>query len=119
MLKAKGVRTIIYLRTENSSREREIVNRLGMNFEEFPIDAFSYPEEKTVNGALAALTDQKLQPVFIHCQHGKDRTGLIIGLYRVHFEHWAPTQAYQEMKAIGFSSFLFGLKQYFDDHTKK
>ncbi len=116
-LKAKGIRTVIYLRTEDPRRERDIVNRLGMNFEYFPIDPLSYPSEATVNAALTALTDPKLQPVFIHCQHGKDRTGLLVGLYRVHHEQWSAPKAYTEMKSFGFSSFLVGLKRYFDDHT--
>jgi tyrosine-protein phosphatase SIW14 len=117
MLKNEGIRTVIYLRSESPAREKYIVTSLGMNFKAFPINPFTYPDENTVNGALRVLTDPAAQPVFVHCQHGKDRTGLVVGLYRVHHEGWSPDDAYDEMRRIGFSPLLVGLKRYFDDHS--
>lgn len=41
------------------------------------------------------------RPLYIHCLHGEDRTGLAVGLYRV--RHGAfPAAAFGEMRAFGF-----------------
>jgi len=47
--------------------------------------------------------------VFVHCQHGQDRTGLMIGIYRVRCDHWTKAQAWAEMMAHGFHPLLRGL----------
>ena len=44
--------------------------------------------------------------VFIHCQHGKDRTGLLAALYRVKYQGWTPEQAHKEWAALGHSGML-------------
>jgi tyrosine-protein phosphatase SIW14 len=46
---------------------------------------------------------------YIHCEHGQDRTGLIVGLYRVRVEGWSKKTAYKEMLAHGFHPALLGL----------
>ena len=54
-----------------------------------PMDPFT-PDEKFVRGVVkeidAALTDGT--SVFVHCTHGRDRTGLVIGAYRALINHW-------------------------------
>jgi protein tyrosine/serine phosphatase len=37
----------------------------------------------------------------VHCEHGHDRTGMIVALYRVCFDGWGPETAYQEMINMG------------------
>jgi hypothetical protein len=59
------------------------------------------------------LTSAHLQPVYIHCELGRDRSGLIIGLYRVRYEGWSPCAAYAEMQQFGFNERLRGLDRYF------
>jgi protein tyrosine/serine phosphatase len=45
-------------------------------------------------------TDQ--HPIFVHCLHGRDRTGLMTAVYRVHFDGWPVEKAYEEMLECGF-----------------
>lgn len=40
--------------------------------------------------------------VYIHCLHGKDRTGLLIAYFRVRHHQWKIGQALQEMYGYGF-----------------
>ena len=42
-------------------------------------------EDKLIEDALDFMHDKNNQPVFIHCEHGKDRTGLLIALYKVKY----------------------------------
>jgi protein tyrosine/serine phosphatase len=49
--------------------------------------------------------------VLVHCTHGWDRTGLVIGRERVLFEQWDKDRAYAEMLARGFHPYLHGLHE--------
>lgn len=52
---------------------------------------------------------------FVHCQHGQDRTGIVIGLWRVLKCGWSKKQAYAEMMEHGFHPILFGLSKAWSD----
>ena len=41
--------------------------------------------------------------VYLHCLHGRDRTGLVWALARVRILGWTPAAAEKEMAAFGFS----------------
>jgi len=45
----------------------------------------------------------------VHCTHGQDRTGFIIGAYRVLTDRWPKRQAYAEMLAHHFHREIVGL----------
>lgn len=47
----------------------------------------------------------------VHCTHGQDRTGLVIGEHRVLHDGWAPQRAYDEMRAHHFHSALHGVHE--------
>lgn len=44
---------------------------------------------------------QTPHPIYVHCAHGADRTGLIIALYRVFEENMSPKEAHDEMVKMG------------------
>ena len=54
-------------------------------------------------------------PVYVHCKHGQDRTGLVIGLDRVINEGWQAQLAHDEMVKIGFHTSFLGLQEYFEN----
>ncbi len=53
---------------------------------------------------LAAATPA--DPIYVHCEHGKDRTGLVIALYRMRADGWSQEQAAAEMKEMGHTGLL-------------
>ena len=80
--------------------------------------SYRKPDEHEVQAILSAVEEPQNQPIFVHCQHGENRTGLIMGLYRVQYEHWTPEAAYQEMIADGMAiTSSFFLLPYFDRVT--
>lgn len=97
--------------TESSASvagEGALVRGLGMTFFSAPLNSFLSLDEKEtrlVVDALAFMHDPAHQPVFVHCKHGDDRTGLVIALYRVRYEGWTPRAAHDEMIARGHSGF--------------
>lgn len=121
LLQDLGIRTIINLRTSDDliAQEGEIAEARGMRFLSFPMNSFFAPKKSKINAILSELTRPENQPVFVHCKHGKDRTGLVIGLYRVEFENVDRHEAYAEMRAIGFNPWLWGLERTFWKRTRK
>ncbi len=119
MLKKQGIKTIINLRWDESvETSKQMARKHRFKFINVPMKATDQPDEKNVNKVLNALRNPNNQPVFLHCQHGKDRTGLISALYRVEFQNWRATQARDEWINMGFSvRFLRKLDQYFLDRT--
>jgi len=60
------------------------------------------------------MADPGNRPLVIHCQHGADRTGALVALYRVVVQGWSKADAVREMDEGGFhhSSFWRNLDQY-------
>ncbi len=46
---------------------------------------------------------------FVGCEHGEDRTGLVVACYRVMVEGWSKRQARAEMRSHHFHPWLLGL----------
>lgn len=118
-LKALGVRTIVNLDDRAAANREELAAAAAAGIREvaLPMSGFWKPHDATVNAALAALDDPSLRPIYVHCQHGQDRTGLVVGLYRVETEHWQPGHAYAEMKQLGFHPILVFLNHYYEERT--
>jgi len=90
---------------------------LGLAFTSEPMIAVAKVNDDQMDRILGLLADPASRPIYVHCLHGKDRTGLVIGLYRVLHEGWAPEDAYAEMLGRGFHPALAPLKEYFEDKT--
>lgn len=114
-----GVKTDLDLDNDADAAraEEHVATALGMRYVANHMSGFWSPKDSVVNAALAVLEDSSNYPVYVHCKHGQDRTGLIVGLYRVFHDGWQPQAAYQEMRDIGFHPALFLLNHYFEERT--
>ncbi len=103
-LRAMGIRTIIDLRISPRQvrRERAEARRLGFTWINLPMGS-DPPTGREVSTLLATLKRAPQQPVYVHCQHGADRTGCMIGIWRVTRRGWAFPQAWAEMRRYGFN----------------
>ena len=102
-LKAMGVRTVIDLRIapKTVKREGETARAMGFRWINLPMGS-DPPTPKQVATLLATLKEAQQSPVFVHCQHGADRTGCMLGIYRVTQQGWTFPQAWAEMRQDGF-----------------
>ncbi|MDZ4833519.1 MAG: tyrosine-protein phosphatase [Candidatus Melainabacteria bacterium] len=103
LLKQSGVKTIINLRAEEPKlieQEKKSAERLGLKFISIPLYAFDQPNTKQFQQFLNGVADNS--PVYVHCLHGRDRTGTMIGAYRIMMENWTFDSAFKEMMACGF-----------------
>ncbi|MBI4924623.1 MAG: tyrosine-protein phosphatase [Bdellovibrio sp.] len=115
-LKNTGIKTIINLIDKPKELiyfEKTLAKALDINYFSFPTSGILPPEDEHIQAILKELIKKENQPVFIHCHYGKDRTGLIVGLYRVWYDHWEPGQAWEEMLSFGFNKYFLGLSYYF------
>lgn len=75
-----------------------------------------HPEHEDVIKFLRIVTTPEFQPVLVHCQHGSDRTGTMIAIYRIVVEGWTKEQAKKEMVQgnFGFHPIWQNLLKYID-----
>ena len=114
-LKDLGIKTIYTLVTTQSDIdwEQRFAEAMGMHVVSVPLNPLLVPADEKIDYLLQEIQDPANQPVYLHCRHGKDRTGLIFGLFRVETQGWDPHLAYQEMRDIGFNPWLVGLEYYY------
>ena len=98
-LKDLGLKTIINLRSFHSDRDE--IGDTGLAYEHITMKAW-HPEEEDVVRFLKIVTDPKRAPVLVHCQHGADRTGTMIAVYRIAVQGWSKDEAIREMTEGGF-----------------
>jgi protein tyrosine/serine phosphatase len=119
-LQSIGVRTIVNLREEDDAvrlQEQQLVESLGMRYIHLPVKDGSFftrsrriPEE-TVRAFLRLFDASDGGPVFVHCRRGADRTGAIVGFYRIAKHGWDAARAYEEAREIGMRSWYKGLRR--------
>ncbi len=116
-----GVKTIINLRgaDEHTRAEEQEARALGMTFYDVALPGFSRPADTAVEHVLGLIADPQLQPVFIHCKRGADRTGTIIACYRIMHDQWTAQRALAEAKRDGMSWLERGMKHYVKDFARR
>ena len=70
---------------------------------------FMRPSEAVIDRALAAMASGT--PTLVSCLHGNDRTGLLVGFYRVLVLGWSKAKAWDEMILQGYHPELMGLDE--------
>jgi protein tyrosine phosphatase (PTP) superfamily phosphohydrolase (DUF442 family) len=98
-LKNLGLKTILNLRSFHSDRDE--IGEAGLAYEHIFMKPW-HPEEEDAVRFLKIVTDPKRSPVLVHCQHGADRTGTMIAVYRIAVQGWSKAEAIREMTQGGF-----------------
>lgn len=93
------VRTVISLRHNHSDDALYAPSRV--HYVQIRFNTFKV-REKNVVRFLQTVRNPANQPVLVHCQHGADRTGLMVAVYRVVEQGWSKQQAIAEMTQGGF-----------------
>jgi tyrosine-protein phosphatase SIW14 len=110
-----GIRTIVDLQGGDTAadagesaadrlEEKNFVEAQGMQFFNIPLSAMKVnfgSQAPSIKSALDLISDPANQPVFFHCFHGEDRTGVLAALYRVTYQSCTIDEAHQEMMDDG------------------
>jgi tyrosine-protein phosphatase SIW14 len=104
-LAAAGVKTVIDLTEDGRDDEPGLVKQAGMTFYRIPLTTTDRPSDSAVAQFLKLVGDSQNQPVYVHCQGGRHRTGAMTAVYRITQDGWTADHAYQEMKQYKFEGF--------------
>lgn len=93
-LHALGVKTIVNLRDRHSDVDE--IGETPIGYENITIKTWGFDAEDA-RAFLKIVTDDARSPVFVHCQHGSDRTGTMCAVYRIVVEGWNKEDAIAEL----------------------
>jgi hypothetical protein len=106
-----GIRSVVKLNTALPGDGGHDALAPGMELADDPLLPAGPVSHEDLIDALDDV-DTAPKPVLVHCAHGEDRTGLVVGLYRV--RHGSMVQAaWSEMLVYGFHDDLIGLTEAF------
>jgi len=94
-----GVKTVIDL--AGGGGDGAFVKDGSLKLVHVPLHAWSLRDDRVLE-ALRVMADPSNRPVMIHCQHGADRTGALVALYRVVVQGWTKQRAVEEMSRGGY-----------------
>jgi len=94
-----GIKTVISLRGFHSDEDE--VNGTKLKTERIRFHTW-HPEDEDVLRFLKLVTDTNAGPFLVHCQHGADRTGTMVAIYRMAVQGWKKDDAIKEMTEGGF-----------------
>lgn len=73
---------------------------LGIHLYDMTLDGFRAPRDEDVRLAMGIIIN-RADPIYIHCRHGKDRTGFIVAVFRMLAQGMDFELAWDEAKHIG------------------
>lgn len=99
--------------------EKASCEALGLKFLNISLNGFSAPDIADIRRFVSLFNEQENLPVYVHCLHGKERTGLMLAAYRIKVEGWTAERAYQEMLQNGFDPCRTVLSDALFDYAKE
>jgi protein tyrosine/serine phosphatase len=118
-LQRLGIKAIINLRMPGDvwKAEASAAQVHGIVYTNLPLRGLGRPADEQVKQVLA-LIETLPGPVFIHCEHGCDRTGTIVACYRIKHDQWTGAAALEEARKYGMSKWERGMRRFVLDFAK-
>jgi len=95
-----GIKTVIDLRAQSAATrgEKAKLEGLGIKYINLPMsDQAPTARQVDIFTKTVKEAKEKNEPLFLHCAHGSDRTGCLVGIWRVTEDGYSYEQAYKEM----------------------
>ncbi|MBT3202409.1 MAG: hypothetical protein HN350_21120 [Phycisphaerales bacterium] len=111
-LSKMGIKMVISLRQIHGDSKK--IGDLPLKYKRIRFNTWS-PKDEHVVEFLKLVADPENHPIFLHCKHGSDRTGMMCAVYRVVHEGWTREQAIAEWTkgGFGFHAMFQNLLKYF------
>jgi len=119
-LKKSGVKTIIDLRgnDDRSKKEESWAHAAGLRYINMSLSNWRRPKDEAIAAIIRQIDRSDNQSVFVHCNHGSDRTGTVVAVYRITHDNWTGEQANAEAKKLGLGWWQVRMKGYINDYYK-
>lgn len=104
-LQKLGIKTLLDLEYFHTDRYAVRESKTNFKFLHIRMNPWDIDDEDIVT-ALDILTDKNNYPIYVHCKHGSDRTGVVIAMYRIVVQGWTKDEALAEMKGGGYGFHL-------------
>jgi protein tyrosine phosphatase (PTP) superfamily phosphohydrolase (DUF442 family) len=110
-LPTMGIMTVVNVCLDDT--DQQCIQNLPLAYKHWPMSAFTVGDDEVVR-FLRLVNDKSHTPVFLHCHHGADRTGVLCAMYRVVVQGWTKDDAIIEMTRGGmrFNSLFGNLVRY-------
>ncbi|MCP4377988.1 MAG: dual specificity protein phosphatase family protein, partial [bacterium] len=111
-LSKMGIKMIVSLREYHG--DSRLIGDLPLKYKRLKFNSWR-PKDEQVSEFLKLVSDPENQPVFVHCLHGADRTGMMCAACRVAFDGWSKPEAIDEWTrgGFGFHKIFKDLVRYF------
>ena len=119
LLKQHNIQTIVNLRYFNRGEDQQEFGQTDVVLINQPLKSWHVSPKDIAKVLHVIQTQQQQGGVLVHCYHGSDRTGLIIGMYRVVIEGWNVDKAKTEMMQgpYGFHTIWKNMPDLFNEKT--
>ncbi|MDZ4835829.1 MAG: dual specificity protein phosphatase family protein [Candidatus Melainabacteria bacterium] len=110
-LAARGITSVINMEKTLDAEVAQWFKNHNIEVIHMPVEPSNITAEKLEE--VARKIQESIGPdkkCFIHCTHGRDRTGAVIAQYRVTREGWDKSNALEEMEQFGFTTRTKGLE---------
>jgi protein tyrosine/serine phosphatase len=108
-LKKLGIKTVVNLRSFHTDRRK--LDGCGLRRAHLYCKAW-HPQTEDVARFLKLMADKENHPVFVHCLHGADRTGMMVAAYRIVEQGWSVEDAARETHNFGFHKVFPMIQRY-------
>ena len=99
--------------------EEKDCQRIGLKFVNISLDGVNAPTFADIDRFVDLFKDEENLPVYVHCLHGRERTGFMLAAYRLKVQSWTVEEAYKEMLQQGFDPLRTVLSDQLFAYAKK
>jgi protein tyrosine phosphatase (PTP) superfamily phosphohydrolase (DUF442 family) len=85
-----------------STAERTAAERLGLTWVNVPLRGNGASTATDRERIRAVLVEPNQPPTLVHCAAGVNRTGLVVGMYRLHVQGWSLDEVMTELRSTDF-----------------
>jgi tyrosine-protein phosphatase SIW14 len=92
-LDSLGIKSVLNLRSHHKDQRK--LNNYSLNYFNVRMRAGHINDSAIIQSL--RIIQYAPKPILIHCKHGSDRTGIVIAMYRIIFQHWTKDAAIDEL----------------------
>ena len=114
------IKTLVIFKKGVESFERKLASQYGIGLHHLNMSASTPPTNEELDHFFSVVTTRENHPVWIHCEGGSDRTGIMTALYRIEFNNWNKLEAIIEMISYFHIPFRYPkLTQYIFNYKRR